>query len=59
MLSWSLVLFILAVVAGVFGFDGISEGLAEIGQLLFFFFIMIFAASVIGRLVTGRRPLPV
>ena len=59
MLSWSLVFFILAIIAGVFGFGGISAGFAEIGQLFFFFFLVFFAVSVVWRLVTGRRPPPV
>jgi uncharacterized membrane protein YtjA (UPF0391 family) len=58
MLSWSLLFFILAIIAGVFGFGGISAGFAEIGQLLFFFFLVIFAVSLVWGLVTGRRPPP-
>jgi uncharacterized membrane protein YtjA (UPF0391 family) len=57
MLSWSLLFFILAIIAGVFGFGGISAGFAELGQLLFFF-LVIFAVSLVWGLVTGRRPPP-
>jgi len=58
MLTWSLMFFILAIVAGIFGFGGIAAVATEIAQLLFFFFIVIFVASVIWGLATGRRPPP-
>ena len=58
MLTWSLAFFILAIVAGIFGFGGIAAGATEIAQLLFFFFLVIFAASLVWSLATGRRPPP-
>jgi uncharacterized membrane protein YtjA (UPF0391 family) len=56
MLSWSLAFFIVAIIAAVFGFGGIATGAAEIARLCFFFFIVIFAATLIYGLVTGRKP---
>ena len=58
MLSWSLACFVLAIVAAVFGFGGIASGFAEIAQLFFFFFLVVFAVSIIWSLVTGRRSPP-
>ncbi len=58
MLRWSLLFFIVAVVAGVLGFGGFSSGAAEIARLCFFFFIVVFAVSLIRELLTGRKPSP-
>ncbi len=56
MLSWSLAFFIVAIIAAVFGFGGIATGAAEIARVCFFFFIVVFLASLIYGLVTGRKP---
>ncbi len=56
MLRWSLMFFIIAIVAAVFGFGGIASGATEIARLLFFFFIVVFLVSLIWGLMTGRRP---
>jgi uncharacterized membrane protein YtjA (UPF0391 family) len=56
MLSWSLAFFIIAIIAAVFGFGGIASGAAEIARLCFFFFLVIFAVTLIYGLVTGRKP---
>ncbi len=58
MLTWSLIFFMLAIVAGIFGFGGIAAGAGEIAQLLFFFFLVFFVVSLVWGLVTGRRPPP-
>jgi uncharacterized membrane protein YtjA (UPF0391 family) len=56
MLRWSLVFFIVAIIAAVFGFGGIAAGATEIARLLFFFFVVIFLVSLVWGLMTGRRP---
>jgi uncharacterized membrane protein YtjA (UPF0391 family) len=56
MLSWSLAFFIVAIIAAVFGFGGIASGAAEIARVCFFFFLVIFAVTLIYGLVTGRKP---
>ena len=56
MLSWSLAFFIVAIIAAVFGFGGIATGAAEIARVCFFFFIVVFAVTLIYGLVTGRKP---
>lgn len=56
MLSWSLAFFIIAIIAAVFGFGGIAAGAAEIAQLCFFFFLVVFLVTLVYGLVTGRKP---
>jgi uncharacterized membrane protein YtjA (UPF0391 family) len=47
MLYWSVVFFITAIVAALFGFGGIAAGAAEIAKVLFFIFAVLFVISVI------------
>ena len=56
MLYWALVFFIIAIVAGAFGFGGIAAAASGIAQILFFIFVVLFLAFLIGGLVRGRRP---
>jgi uncharacterized membrane protein YtjA (UPF0391 family) len=55
MLYWAVVFFIVAIVAGVFGFGGISAAATDIAQILFFVFIVLFVLSLIFG-YRGRRP---
>jgi uncharacterized membrane protein YtjA (UPF0391 family) len=55
MLHWSLAFFLIALLAALFGYGGIAEGSAEIGRFLFFVFIVIFAVSLVFRVLAGRR----
>jgi uncharacterized membrane protein YtjA (UPF0391 family) len=55
MLSWALGFFIIAVIAGVFGFGGIAAGAAGMAKILFFFFLVAFAVALVMELF-GRRP---
>jgi len=56
MLRWALVFFIIAIIAGIFGFGGIATGAADIARICFFFFVIVFLASLVWGLVTGRSP---
>ena len=58
MLRWSLIFFIVAIIAAVFGFGGVAAGASEIARVLFFFFLVIFVVSLIWGLATGRRAGP-
>jgi uncharacterized membrane protein YtjA (UPF0391 family) len=51
MLNWAIIFFIVAIVAALFGFSGIASGVADVAQLLFVFFLVLFALS----LVVGLR----
>jgi uncharacterized membrane protein YtjA (UPF0391 family) len=52
MLYWALVCFIIAIIAGLFGFGVLAEGFETIGMVLFVVFLVLFVIS----LVAGRRP---
>lgn len=54
MLYWAAVFFVIALVAALFGFGGIAAGAAEIGRILFFVFLVVFAVTFLLGLV-GRR----
>jgi uncharacterized membrane protein YtjA (UPF0391 family) len=58
MLGWALTFLIVAVIAAIFGFGGIATTAAGIAQILFVIFIVLFLASLIYHLISGRRPLP-
>ena len=54
MLYWALVFFVIALVAGALGFGGVASASSGIAQILFFLFIVLFAASLILGLVRRR-----
>lgn len=56
MLYWAVVFFILALVAGLFGFGGLAATAGGIAQILFFIFLVLFLISLLYSLLTGRRP---
>jgi uncharacterized membrane protein YtjA (UPF0391 family) len=51
MLYWSVAFFIVAIIAGVFGFMGIASAAEGIAKVLFFLFAVLFVFS----LITGLR----
>ena len=55
MLSAALVFLLIALVAGLFGFGVVASAAAEIAQVLFWLFLVLFAISLLGGLFTGRR----
>jgi len=48
MLTWALVLFVVAIIAAVFGFGRIVSATASIGRVVFFIFIILFVVRLIG-----------
>lgn len=52
MLGWAIVFFIVALVAAVFGFSGISAGAAPLAQMLFFVCLVLFLVLLIARMRT-------
>lgn len=50
MLYWSLLFFIVALIAGVFGFSGIAAATSGIARILFGIFIVLFLLSLLTRL---------
>jgi uncharacterized membrane protein YtjA (UPF0391 family) len=53
MLYWTIVFFVIALIAGVLGFTGVAVAAAGIAKLLFFVFLVLFVISLITHL--GRR----
>ena len=51
MLQWALVFFVIALIAGAFGFGGIAGESAWIAQILLFVFVIMAVVS----LIFGRR----
>ena len=52
MLHYTVVFFVIAIIAAVFGFGGIAAGATEIAKVLFFVFL---AITIISYLM-GRKP---
>lgn len=53
MLYWSAIFFIIALLAGVFGFGNISADATSVAKILFFVFLILFILSTVVHL--GRR----
>ncbi len=47
MLRYAVIFFIIAIIAGIFGFGGIAAGATEIAKVLFWIFVVIFVVSLI------------
>lgn len=47
MLRWSVIFFIIAIIAAIFGFGGIAEGAADIAKILFFIFLALFVIAIL------------
>jgi uncharacterized membrane protein YtjA (UPF0391 family) len=58
MLYWALVFFLVAIIAALFGFTGISVAAAGIAKVLFFIFLILFVISLIFGVRSRRRPQP-
>ena len=58
MLYWALVFFLVAIVAGLFGFGGIASASAGIAQILFFVFLVLLVISLVWHLMRGVHLLP-
>jgi uncharacterized membrane protein YtjA (UPF0391 family) len=55
MLRAALAFFIIAIIAGVFGFTGIAAGAAGIAKILFWGFVILAVLALVGGLALGRR----
>ena len=58
MLGYVITFFILAVIAGLLGFGGLAADFANIAQFLALIFVVLFVASLIYSMVTGRSANP-
>jgi len=41
LLMWALIAFVIAIIAGLFGFTGVAQGAASVGRLLFGLFLVV------------------
>jgi uncharacterized membrane protein YtjA (UPF0391 family) len=58
MLNWIITCFLLAVIAAILGFGGLAGTFASIAQFLAEIFVILFIASLIYSLVSGRKVNP-
>jgi uncharacterized membrane protein YtjA (UPF0391 family) len=58
MLNWIVTFFILALLAAIFGFGGLAADFAGIAKFLALIFVVLFVASLIFSLISGRRANP-
>lgn len=47
MLRYAVIFFVIAIIAGIFGFGGIAAGATEIARVLFWIFVVIFVVSLV------------
>jgi uncharacterized membrane protein YtjA (UPF0391 family) len=53
-LKWALIFFVVSIIAGVFGFTGISAATAGIARILFGLFLVIFIVLLVFALLAGE-----
>lgn len=58
MLYYVITFFVLAVIASILGFGGLAANFATIAQFLAILFVVLFVASVLYSMVSGRRANP-
>ncbi len=58
MLNWIVTFFILAILAAIFGFGGLAADFAGIAKFLALVFVVLFVASLVYGMVTGKRANP-
>ena len=56
MLGWVITFFVLAVIAALLGFGGLAGTFASVAKFLAVLFVVLFLASLIYGMVTGRQP---
>jgi uncharacterized membrane protein YtjA (UPF0391 family) len=54
MLRWALIFFVISIVAGLFGFTGISQASGGIARLLFFIFLVGFLIFLVLGIISGQ-----
>jgi uncharacterized membrane protein YtjA (UPF0391 family) len=53
LLQWALVAFVVAIIAGMFGFTGIAQGAASVGRVLFDLFLVVAVVFLVLALLGG------
>lgn len=52
MLTWTVFFLIMSVIAGFFGFGGVAVLSAEVAQILFFLFVVLFVGSLLMKVAS-------
>jgi len=55
MLRYMIIFFVLAVIAAFFGFGGLAADFAGIARILAGLFVILFLATLVYQIITGRR----
>lgn len=55
MLNYVITFFILAIIASIMGFGGLAGDFAEIARFLAILFVVLFVATLIYNIITGKR----
>jgi uncharacterized membrane protein YtjA (UPF0391 family) len=58
MLNYIITFFVLAVVAAIMGFGGLAASFSEIAKFLSLLFVLLFVASLVYSVITGRKANP-
>jgi uncharacterized membrane protein YtjA (UPF0391 family) len=56
MLNYVITFFVLAVLAAFLGFGGLASSFAEIAKFLALVFVVLFVASLVYSVISGRKP---
>jgi uncharacterized membrane protein YtjA (UPF0391 family) len=56
MIKWAVIFAVISLIAGVFGFTGISADSAAIAKVLFFVALAIFGVLLFMGLFVGKKP---
>jgi uncharacterized membrane protein YtjA (UPF0391 family) len=54
LLQWALIAFVMAIIAGLFGFTGVAQGAASVGRVLFGLFLVVAVVFLILALLGIR-----
>ena len=55
MLKWSVIFFVISLIAAALGYGGIADDAADIGKVLFFIFLGICVVTLILGVVAGEK----
>lgn len=55
MLKWTIIFFLVSIVAGSFGFTGIAVGTQAIARILFAIFLVLFLMVLIFGVIAGMK----
>lgn len=54
LLKWALVMFIVSLIAALFGFTDLSAASADVARILFYIFLVIFVVLLVLGLIAAR-----